>query len=173
MVHHVRQERGEVVAAKMQEQAAEREGWEGFQEVKGDEAGEVAACRLGGISTEMLAFNKREDEVIRRKGEEGATYFTTSKHQLATKNLRTVLHQPFCGVVAVFCAGGPGVFGCKTVSDRDYGYFEVVGHVLEIRILTTQPSAFHLHLISIHSPHIFLLSIHYPLTLKRDTMRKD
>jgi hypothetical protein len=72
MVQHVRQEGGEIVAAKMQEQAAEREGWEGFQKVKGDEASEVAAGGLRSISMEMLAFNKREDEVVmRRKGEEG------------------------------------------------------------------------------------------------------
>jgi len=52
-----------------------------------------------------------------RGGKGKDAYLTTRKHQFPTKNLRTILHQPFRSVVAVFCASGPRVFGCEPVSD--------------------------------------------------------
>ena len=48
MVQDVREEGGHVVAAEVEEEAAEGECGEGFKEVECDEAGEVAACGLGG-----------------------------------------------------------------------------------------------------------------------------
>lgn len=48
VVLDVRQEAREVVAAEVQQQAAEGERGRCFEQVKGDEAGEVAAGGLGG-----------------------------------------------------------------------------------------------------------------------------
>ena len=106
VVLHHGQEGGHVEAAEVQEEAFECEGGDFVEQVQADQAGEMAA---GGLAT----------------GEE----------KVAAELAGAVFDEVFGGVVAVFCAGGPGVFGCEAVADGYDGEIEVVGHVFEVGVL--------------------------------------
>ena len=66
----------------------------------------------------------------------GSKYFSAGEHELTPEFFRSVVDEPFCGIVAVVCAGGPGVFGREAIAYGKYGDFVVVGHILQVRILT-------------------------------------
>lgn len=72
VVLDVRQEAREVEAAEVQEQAAEGESRAGFEQVEGDEAGEVAAGGLGVSVGAWTGYLK--------------TYLPAGEHQVAAED---------------------------------------------------------------------------------------
>lgn len=62
-------------------------------------------------------------------------YLAAREHQFAAEDGGAVRDEPFCGVVAVFAACGPGLLRRESVADREDCQLVVVGHVLEVCVL--------------------------------------
>jgi hypothetical protein len=92
--------------------------------------------RAGGRRRGTRGGRRRTGEVsvgsIERGGDK---YLAAGEHQFAAEDRGAVRDEPFCGVVAILAACGPGVLGRESIADREDSQLIVVGHVFEVCIL--------------------------------------
>lgn len=130
----LRKEAGEVVGAKVEDQALECEGAAGAKEMKAGEEGEVAAGRLIRLYVRRVVNTAGAEIWI--DGTRGPD-LSSHEHQLRSKLLFCVVDKVLGRIEAVIRTGGKGVFGREAVTYRYHREIASCGDVLQETVLAS------------------------------------